>query len=370
MKKILFLLIIIITNSCKNEKIEIYTINGNITGIHSNFSVKLDSIDSDNKKFKIDSVRVINNTFNFNIPKSKKATHYEIKIINDSLKQPVSFFRFWFENENISIKGGLSEEMNIKIKGGKLNEIQNGFNAVFIKYDTPEIRNEIMSSNSDEKRKNIIKKYMNLINNDRINFCFNNPDNIISLNTINDLSYYISSDSLKLYYNKLDKQLQSSSDGKQLERVMDIQKLKKGDTIQYFTAKDVNGKIVNLKKFFGNVILLDFWASWCAPCHKQNKEEFQIIFDKFKGKNFKIISYSIDKKSDEKAWIQSSKNDNIRWLNISNLEGSDDLISNQFQVSSYPTSFLINTKGMIEKVFIGYNPNSNEIEKEIEKLLK
>ena len=103
MKKILFLLIIIITNSCKNEKIEIYTINGNITGIHSNFSVKLDSIDSDNKKFKIDSVRVINNTFNFNIPKSKKAIHYEIKIINDSLKQPVSFFRFWFENENISI---------------------------------------------------------------------------------------------------------------------------------------------------------------------------------------------------------------------------------------------------------------------------
>ena len=102
----------------------------------------------------------------------------------------------------------------------------------------------------------------------------------------------------------------------------------------------------------------------------KNKEEFQIIFDKFKGKNFKIISYSIDKKSDEKAWIQSSKNDNIRWLNISNLEGSDDLISNQFQVSSYPTSFLINTKGMIEKVFIGYNPNSNEIEKEIEKLLK
>ena len=140
MKKIFILLLIIIIISFFKEKIEKNSISGNFKGVNGEFSIILDSIDSDNKTYKIDSVRVVNNSFKFKIPKSKNTKQYKIKIINDSLKQPVSFFRFWFENENISIKGGLSEEMNIKIKGGKLNEIQNGFNAVFIKYDTPEIR--------------------------------------------------------------------------------------------------------------------------------------------------------------------------------------------------------------------------------------
>ena len=139
---------------------------------------------------------------------------------------------------------------------------------------------------------------------------------------------------------------------------------------EIFTAFDLNDKEIGIEEFKGKVILLDFWASWCVPCHEQNQKEFSEIYEKYKKENFILISYSLYKNEDKEKWKEASKKDNINWINISNLKGFDDPISRQYNITSIPNSFLIDQNGIIVKSFKGYDPENEIIESEILKLMK
>ena len=143
-----------------------------------------------------------------------------------------------------------------------------------------------------------------------------------------------------------------------------------GNYIENFTAFDLNNKEIGISEFKGKVILLDFWASWCVPCHEQNQKEFSKIYEKYKKENFIIISYSLDKKEDKEKWKEASKKDNIKWINISNLKGFNDPISKQYNITMIPNSFLIDQNGIIVKSFKGYDSENEIIESEILKLIK
>jgi|TARA_B110000908_G_C10177150_1_gene413770 peroxiredoxin len=373
MKKIFILLLIIITNSCKKEKIEKNSISGNFKGVNGEFSIILDSIDSDNRSFKIDSVSVINNSFKFKIPKSKNTKQYKIKVVSDSLKETISNISIWFENEDVLIEGTLNKLKTyfetIKVKGGKLNEIQAEFNNIMQKHGN-EFEREIALPENKGKIDSLFRKVEKLIELDWINFIYQKPKNKISLENIIRLSGKISKDSLELYYNLLDNNLKSSKNGEILFEQKKMDKLKVGDYIQNFTAFDLNDKEIKISDFKGKIILLDFWASWCVPCHEQNQKEFSKLYKKYKDENLVIISYSLDKKDAKEKWKEASKKDNITWINISNLKGFNDPISIQYNITLIPNSFLIDQEGMIKESFNGYDPRNEVIEKEILKLMK
>tara|TARA_R110002051_G_scaffold193361_1_gene261784 strand:+ start:639 stop:1757 length:1119 start_codon:yes stop_codon:yes gene_type:complete len=372
MKRIYILLLIIITNSCKNENIE-KSIIGNLKGTNSDFLIILDSIDSDNKNYKIDSVRIVNNSFKFSVSQSKKIKRYQIKVISDSLKQPISYIPVWIENEDVTIEGNLNKLKTyfdtIKVKGGKLNEIQAEFNNIMQKHGD-EFERKLSLPENKGKDDSLFNKLVKLIEIDQINFIYRKPNNEISLQNMVRLSRAVSKDSLELYYNLLDNNLKTSKNGNILFEQKKMNKLKVGSSIENFSARDLNNKEIAISEFKGKIILLDFWASWCVPCHEQNQKEFSKLYKKFKNKNFVIISYSLDKKEAKEKWREASKKDKINWVNISNLKGFNDPISKQYNITSIPNSFLINQKGIIIKSFNGYDPENEIIESEILKLMK
>tara|TARA_R110001592_G_scaffold25316_6_gene96290 strand:- start:1118 stop:2239 length:1122 start_codon:yes stop_codon:yes gene_type:complete len=372
MKKLFILILIIIAYSCKNKIIEKKSISGNFKGVNGEFSVVLDRIDPDNKKIKIDSLKIINNSFKLNIPKSGKTKQYQIRIINDSLKQTISHITIWFENENVLIEGNLSKLKTyfetIKVKGGRLNKIQTEFSDIMQKRGA-ELDRQLSLPENKGKGDSVFNKIVKLIEIDQINFIYQNPNNLISLQNMVRLSRGISKDSLELYYNLLDNNLKSSQNGNILFEQKKVTKLKVGNYIENFTARDLNNKEIAISEFKGKIILLDFWASWCVPCHEQNKKEFSKLYEKYKDENFIIISYSLDKKDAKEKWEEASKKDNINWVNISNLKGSNDPISKQYNITSIPNSFLIDQKGIIIKSFKGYDPENEIIESEILKLM-
>ena len=126
---------------------------------------------------------------------------------------------------------------------------------------------------------------------------------------------------------------------------------------------DVNGKIIKLSSLKGNVVLIDFWASWCRPCRAENPNVVK-LYNKYKNKNFTIYSISLDQ--ERKKWIDAINQDQLSWPNhVSELTGWKSTPGIQYGVSSIPKTFLIDKDGII----IGYDLRGSNLEKKLSELL-
>ncbi len=112
------------------------------------------------------------------------------------------------------------------------------------------------------------------------------------------------------------------------------------------------------------VVLLDFWASWCAPCMNE-VPNLKAAYNKFKSKGFEIVSVSVD---DETAdWIKAVKDNGMNWVQLWN--GVDDLENSaafKYSISAIPSTFLIDADGTI----IGRNLRDKELEEALEDFFK
>jgi peroxiredoxin len=131
-----------------------------------------------------------------------------------------------------------------------------------------------------------------------------------------------------------------------------------------FNLPTTNGKNLKLSDLKGNVVLLDFWATWCPPC-RRGIPDLVSLKKQYKDKGFEIIGISLDQENTIANVIPFIKDYKINYPIV---YGDMDIIQNYGGIQSIPTSFIINKEGKIIKSYIGLTEKS-VYEKEINKLL-
>lgn len=94
----------------------------------------------------------------------------------------------------------------------------------------------------------------------------------------------------------------------------------------------------------GKVTLIDFWASWCAPCREENPNVVA-LYTELNSKGLNIISVSLDE--DATRWKEAIAKDKLIWTQVSNLKEMKDPIALQYSVTQIPTTFLLDENGKV-----------------------
>ncbi len=159
-----------------------------------------------------------------------------------------------------------------------------------------------------------------------------------------------------------------------------LEKIQVGMPAPEITLPGPDGKVRTLSSLKGKVVLIDFWASWCGPCRRENPRVVE-VYKKYKGKGFDIFSVSLDgadprmkmapeqmqqrKEDGKRKWKEAIQQDGLLWDNhVSDLQHWGSAAAALYGVQSIPQTFLIGRDGKI----IAINPRQT-LEQELLKVL-
>ena len=135
------------------------------------------------------------------------------------------------------------------------------------------------------------------------------------------------------------------------------------DVAPEIVMQGINGKAIKLSSLKGKVVLIDFWASWCGPCRKENPNVVR-LYKQYKDKGFTVYSVSLDE--DPNAWKAAIKADGLSWPNhVSDLRGWKSPIVQQYGFDAIPHTVLIDKNGKV----IGTGLRGESLEQKLKEVL-
>jgi len=165
-------------------------------------------------------------------------------------------------------------------------------------------------------------------------------------------------------YQRFSTELKASKLGKRaLEKIEIGKRGQQGAKATDFTQNDVNGKPFTLSSLRGKYVLVDFWASWCAPCRAENPNVVK-AYNALKGDRFEIVSVSLD--AGKAQWVNAIETDGMPWIHVSDLKYWKNEVALLYGINSVPQNILVNPEGVI----IAKNLRGEDLTNQLKKLMK
>jgi peroxiredoxin len=147
------------------------------------------------------------------------------------------------------------------------------------------------------------------------------------------------------------------------DRIAIARKTGVGQYAMDFTQNDTLDHPVSLSSFRGKFVLVDFWASWCGPCRRENPNVVK-VFNHYKDKNFTVLSVSLDRPNAKDKWLKAIHDDQLEWTHVSDLKFWDNAVAKQYGIQAIPQNLLVDPTGKI----IGKNLRGEDLEKKLDEV--
>jgi thiol-disulfide isomerase/thioredoxin len=137
--------------------------------------------------------------------------------------------------------------------------------------------------------------------------------------------------------------------------------LKTGQMIPDIEGVYFNDRTFDLASIESNIIVIDFWASWCGPCVKSVKNTLKPLYEEYGRDDFEVIGISNDRK--KASWEKAIKNWELPWYNVWD---DDQSMVRNFDIPAIPTYFIIDNNGTV----LADNVYTSDLKKTIKQLIK
>ncbi len=365
MKKLLLLIsTLAILASCSEKRdASLMTLNGTIDGDYNGMVYLYKRADGD--WVKLDSAKVENNGFvltsNMDSP--------EMLYLN--IEGNNRFASFFAEPSDISFKTTVDDFSNPEITGSAAQEEYDAFNEKMHMFD--EMYNDLNNQYKAAKEAGDVDKIAELdkeyesveeqMKQFILDNALSNPKSVVAAYAVNRNSYYFDESDLEPVVENFDPAIQESVYVQNLaDRVAVLKRVAVGQPAIDFTMDNMEGEPVELSSLFGNYLLVDFWASWCGPCRRENPNVVE-AYQKYHDKGFDILGVSFDRSKDK--WIEAVEADNLTWHHVSDLKYWGNEAGKLYGINSIPANILLDPSGKI----IAKNLRGEDLQNKLAELL-
>ncbi|PUZ26931.1 Peroxiredoxin [Chitinophaga costaii] len=328
-----------------------YTISGKLSGLNVPAMAYLATVQGSAYKDK-DSVEVKDGAFRFTgMVAEPEPALIAIRQSGGTPATQNDQLSFFLENTNISITGNDSIK-NAIISGSVINKDKRELEASIMPLiqTISKLNHAFRGKPKDEafkKASDSVSRLVAEIKDNQLKFVESHLNSFMGLYTfnINILDAHFDPATAAPLFHQFSPALQSSPLGKRtLEKIEIAKRRQTGIKATDFTQLDINGKPFKLSSLKGKYILVDFWASWCAPCRAENPNLLK-AYQQMKGKNFEVVGVSLDQ--DQKSWEYAVKTDQLPWIHVCDLKGWKNEVAEMYGITAVPQNLLIDPEGVI-----------------------
>lgn len=210
----------------------------------------------------------------------------------------------------------------------------------------------------------LFNNYRKTENVDISKFITEHPGSLVSAYVLyRNWSYRLSPEEITKNISLLDKSQQNSTYVKELQELVKVLNgLQVGKKAPDFVSQDPEGKSIRFSENLKGYTLVDFWASWCGPCRRENPN-IVAAYKEYHDKGFNIIGISLDKKKEN--WVKGIQDDHLDWLHVSDLLFWNSAIAKLYGVRAIPANYLVDSKGII----VARNLHGDELQTTLKSLL-